>query len=59
MKNLDKCVKCAEIGAGLSHKWAKQTSDISCSTQEIISYFQTSVYCSVYYKKNSPIAPQK
>ena len=23
------------------------------------SYFQTSMYCSVYYIKNSPIAPQK
>ena len=25
--------------------------DISCSTREIISYFKTSMYCSVYYIK--------
>ena len=29
----------------------KWTSEISCSTREIISYFQASMYCSVYYIK--------
>ena len=30
---------------------SKRTSEISCSTREIISYIQTSIYCSVHYIK--------
>ena len=26
-----------------------KANEFSCSTREIISYFQTSTYCSVYY----------
>ena len=33
----------------ISHEWAKRTSEISCLARGIISYFQTSMYCSVYY----------
>ena len=48
---------CAEIWnlfrvlTRISHECAKWTIEISCSKREIISYFQTFVYCSVYYIK--------
>ena len=38
----------------ISHEWAKRTIEISCSTREIISYFQAFMYCSVYDIKYSP-----
>ena len=56
---------CAEIWnifrvlSRISHEWANRTSEISCSTQEIISYFQTSMYCSVYYIKKIVLLPHK
>ena len=43
----------------LTSEQSERTSEISGSTRQKISYFQTSMYCSVYYIKNSPIAPQK
>ena len=56
---------CAEIWnlfrvlTRISHKWAKRTSKISCSTLEIISDFQPSMYCSVYYIKKIVLLPHK
>ena len=36
-----------------------KANEISCWTREIISYFQTSMYCSVYYIRKIVIFPHK
>ena len=43
----------------ISHEGTKRTSEISCSTWEIISCFQASMHCSVYYIKKLVVLPHK
>ena len=38
-----------QVFTRISHEWAMRTDVIPCSTREIISFFQTSMYCSVYH----------
>ena len=47
------------VDQDISDKWAKRMSEISCSTREITSYFQTFMYCSVYYIKKTVLLPHK